>query len=240
MLAPGATSRRSEFASNDGLHATWTDPLTGAKILAVAGEDPDTMSIAVAPKRLGWWFATDADRSAWPLAIYILTAGFLGMLWNIVLFVIPFTSRPFTAGSPSGDQFLTTSALAVASCMISTLFRRPILRAKPLLLPVLATGLMFLAAGLFTIMWFALEAFAGEIPWEWSRASLALVLMVPVLGMLGALYGCWVTVPVATLHLIALRAVARASQTPASTASSSPNEREPLYAPGVVPFRRVK
>src|SRR6266850_5707785 len=97
MLAPGATSRRSEFASNDGLHATWTDPLTGAKILAVAGEDPDTMSIAVAPKRLGWWFATDADRSAWPLAIYILTAGFLGMLWNIVLFVIPFTSRPFTA-----------------------------------------------------------------------------------------------------------------------------------------------
>jgi hypothetical protein len=171
------------------------------------------MTLAVVSRRLGWWFAIETDRSVWPLAAYILTAGVVGILWDLVLFWIPYTSRPFSEaiGSPGPlEHILSGSALVATSCVVSTAFRRPIIRAKPILIPGLATGMVLLAAGLFMWMRIALGAVAGESGWDWDEATLAGFIVSPLFGVWAALHEGLVTIPVAILSVLLLRIVSRA------------------------------
>jgi len=177
--------------------------------------------VTVAPKRLGRWLAIEGDRSWRPLVLYIFTAGMFGILWYFLLFVIPITSQFFTVGLGSSmrrDRPVVFTALVLTSCVISTLFRRPVLHVERLFIPVLAIGLMFLAAGLFTLMAVTFEMLGGEASWEWNVQGVIGFCLTPVWGVLGALYGCWVTVPLATLEVIALRSVTRACRSRASIA----------------------
>jgi hypothetical protein len=181
------------------------------RIVGGAGE-AKRMSVAVAPKRSEWLFAAHADRPAGLHASYILTAGFLGVFWNLVLFVIPFTRGPFTyhpETATARDQFLTTLALVVTSCAISALFRRAIVRARLFLVPIVAAVVMLLGAALFETVWMQLLAIGGDAPWNSATDYLVDLLAAPRYGIWMAVIGYWVTVPMAMLYVIALRAVDR-------------------------------
>ena len=164
--------------------------------------------------------------------MYVLSATGIGVLWYLVLLLPPGTRD--LLGLVSGrfelrERILTGIAFVVTGCLVSIVFRRPIARVRPKVLPLLATALMLLGAGLFTWIWWLTDVVVGDygqlggFAQQWSFGMATFFTSLWAFLFLG-----WITVPAAILSAFLLRFVSHASQarTPDSPAVTS--RRDPF------------
>jgi hypothetical protein len=173
-------------------------------------------SVAARLIKRPWWVpALDLGlRSAGSrvrLAGYLFASIVLGLAWySLVLNVDPL--RGFL-----GEMFSynvihsagTCACMVATSCVMSILFHRAIVNARPTQVAFVGVIAMVLGAGGFVFLRAIVAALVGEEA-RAGAPNLIGLLVLTLVGMLAALEACWFTIPGAMLSVLVLRLIGRA------------------------------